>query len=625
MIRYIIIIAFFFPSILIAQTFNGKVTNNKNEPLVGANVNWAGTTIGSSADSQGEFEITLQGITDKRLVISYVGYESDTITITNQTTVNVQLVETATLNEVEVKGKRPGTFISSINPIKTEVITQVELTKAACCDLAGCFNTQGSVQPTTTNIVTNAKELRILGLSGVYNQILIDGMPLIQGLTYTYGVSTIAGTLVDNIYISKGANSVLQGYESISGQINVELKEPDNCEKFLFNAYTNNFLEKQFNANYSHKWKKWSTLVAAHTTQPANNFDRDKDTFLDLPLLTRYSFYNKWKYGNQNDWGWHSRIGLRYVDEKRIGGQTDFNSLTDEGTTNSYGQTVQFSQPELHSKTGYRMNDTHHFLFFASAFQQDQTSYFGTSRYKGDQTNVYANLQYELNWDKDHILKTGISYRYLNLDENISFTQDSLNRTYAGQYLKEEKISGIFAENTFNWNDNKLVLITGLRLDNHNTFGLYLTPRFLLKYNLTESTTARVSVGTGWRTVNLFSENINLLASSRDVIITEELKPERAVNYGVNLTQKIYGENVETQLTLDFYRTQFQNQIFPDYDTEPTKAYISNFTGTSISNGFQAEVGFQFFERVKSHTTTLMYIAPLTEQNLFCHLTPLIE
>jgi outer membrane receptor for ferrienterochelin and colicin len=603
MIRYIIIIAFFFPSILIAQTFNGKVTNNKNEPLVGANVNWAGTTIGSSADSQGEFEITLQGITDKRLVISYVGYESDTITITNQTTVNVQLVETATLNEVEVKGKRPGTFISSINPIKTEVITQVELTKAACCDLAGCFNTQGSVQPTTTNIVTNAKELRILGLSGVYNQILIDGMPLIQGLTYTYGVSTIAGTLVDNIYISKGANSVLQGYESISGQINVELKEPDNCEKFLFNAYTNNFLEKQFNANYSHKWKKWSTLVAAHTTQPANNFDRDKDTFLDLPLLTRYSFYNKWKYGNQNDWGWHSRIGLRYVDEKRIGGQTDFNSLTDEGTTNSYGQTVQFSQPELHSKTGYRMNDTHHFLFFASAFQQDQTSYFGTSRYKGDQTNVYANLQYELNWDKDHILKTGISYRYLNLDENISFTQDSLNRTYAGQYLKEEKISGIFAENTFNWNDNKLVLITGLRLDNHNTFGLYLTPRFLLKYNLTESTTARVSVGTGWRTVNLFSENINLLASSRDVIITEELKPERAVNYGVNLTQKIYGENVETQLTLDFYRTQFQNQIFPDYDTEPTKAYISNFTGTSISNGFQAEVGFQFFERVGTKIT----------------------
>jgi outer membrane receptor for ferrienterochelin and colicin len=598
MFKYIILYIIFFPITVFTQSIRGKVVDNKDEPLIGANIHWINTTIGTSVDVRGEFEIPLHGITDKRIIISYVGYESDTIIITNQISIKVLLKEKTNLDEFIVEGDGPDTYISSIDPIKTEVITKAELTKAACCDLAGCFDTQGSVQPTTTNIVTNAKELRILGLSGVYNQVLIDGLPLVQGLSYTYGISTIPGTLVDNIYISKGANSVLQGYESISGQINVELKEPDNAEKFLFNAYTNNFLEKQLNTNYSHKWKKWSTIIAAHTTQPANKFDRDEDNFLDLPLLTRYSLYNKWKYGNQNEWGWHSRISLRYVNEKRVGGQTEFSASSDKGTMNSYGQTVQFSQPEFYTKTGYRFNDKHHLVFLGSAFQQDQSSYFGTTKFIAEQINTYTNFQHELTWNKNHTLKTGISYRYMNLDENLSFGQDTLNRSYDGRYIKNEQIPGAFLENTFNWKDHLISFITGVRVDNHNSFGTFVTPRALFKYNFSENTTARISAGTGWRTLNLFSENTNLLASSRDVIITEVLNPEQAVNYGANLTHKVYGKNIESQLTFDFYRTQFLNQIFPDYNTDPTKAYISNFTGESISNGFQGELGLEFFEKV---------------------------
>lgn len=598
--QYLLFIALLFPFSIFSQNLEGTVTDSQEEPLVGANLHWIKTSIGTSTDSNGQFEISVKGIKNKRLIISYIGYESDTVLIKNQKTVKLQLKESNTLNAVNVKAKRADSFISDISPIKTEVITSGELTKAACCDLAGCFNTQGSVQPTTTNIVTNAKELRILGLSGVYNQILIDGLPLIQGLSYTYGVSTIPGTLVENIYVSKGANSVLQGYESISGQINVTLKEPDKTDQFLFNAYTNSFLEKQFNANYALKVKQWNTLIAAHTTQPANKYDRDKDTFLDLPLLTRYTLYNKWNHGNQNEWGWHSLISLRYVNEERIGGQIDFNPISDEGSTNSYGQTVRFSQPEFYTKTGFKLDDKHHFVFFASAFYQDQTAYFGTTRYIADQVNAYANLQYELSWNQTHSFKAGFSYRHVNLEEAIYFSSDSLQRTYDGTYLKKEQIPGIFAENTFNWKDQNLTLITGLRVDKHNRFGWFFTPRALLKYNLTENTTARISAGTGWRTLNLFSENVNLLASSRDIVITEVLKPEQAINYGANLTHKIYGKNVEAQLTFDFYRTQFINQIFPDYDTDPTKAFISNFTGTSISNGFQAELGLEFYERVGS-------------------------
>ncbi|VAW22961.1 TonB-dependent receptor [hydrothermal vent metagenome] len=579
-----------------AQNITGKVTDGNNEPLTGASVYWLHTTTGTVTDTKGEFEIALPGDKSSRIVVSYVGYKPDTINISNQKYIAVKLVRDMNLKEVVVEGERAGVSISKINPVKTEVITQVELTKAACCDLAGCFDTEGSVQATTTNVITNSKELRIMGLAGIYTQVLIDGMPLIQGLSYTYGISSYPGTLVNRINVAMGISSVLQGFESINGQINIELKEPGNSEKLLLNLYVNSFMEKQFNANYSHKFKKWSTLFAAHTTQPANKFDRDNDTFLDLPLLTRYSFYNKWKYGNENSWGLNSLIGLRYVNEQRIGGQITFNPSSDEGTTNSYGQTLKYSQPEIYTKTGYRFNSKKSIVLSSSAFYQNQNSTFGTTVYKAGQLSFYTNLQYELKWGKKHLLKTGFSYRYQNREENISFGQNTLGRTYNGKYIKNEIIPGIFAENRFNWKGDKIVLITGLRLDKHNTFGYFVTPRALLKYELAENTTARVSAGTGYKTINLFSENINLLASSRDIIITEQLRPETAFNWGVNLTHNKYWENVTATYGLDFYRTQFTNQIFPDYDTDPTKAIISNFTGTSISNGFQAETNLKFYD-----------------------------
>lgn len=598
--KLLIFIAFLCPASLSAQTLRGKVSGNKTgNPLRGASIYWLGTATSTITDAHGAFEIQLSKESIKKLVVSVTGYQPDTLTIQGQHFVEVKLQGIKVLNEVTIKSERPGTYIPSLDPIKTEVITKTELTKAACCDLAGCFETQGTVQAVTTNAITNSKELRILGISGVYNQVLVDGLPLIQGLSYTYGISSIPGTLVNNIYVSKGANSVLQGYESISGQINVETKEPGNTDKLLLNVYANSFMEKQLNANYTFKLGKWSDLVAFHTTQPANKFDRDHDGFLDVPLLTRYMIFNKWKYGNDEDWGWSSRIGLRYLNEHRIGGQTIFDAENDQGTTRAYGQTVDIQQPELWTKTSYRFNDNHKFSLMASTFHQKQNSYFGTTSYVAHQTSLYANLQYELLYNEKHILKTGISFRHLNVNEDIAFTANPLNRTYAGDYQKNENIPGIFAENTFNWNNNKWVWISGIRLDHHNQFGYYLTPRTLLKYDIREGSTIRASIGTGWRTVNLFSENNNLLVSSRNIVFTEPLKPERAVNYGLNYTQKFGGKNIEGYVTIDFYRTQFQNQIFPDYDSDPGKVIIANFTGNSVSNGFQAEVYAKFFSRLE--------------------------
>lgn len=588
-----------------SQKVTGKVLDNNKEVLIGASVYWLGTTNGTSTDTYGRFEISETESTN-RLIVSFIGYQSDTITVLSQKHLVVRLKEEVLLEEVIISGRKEGAYISKIDPIKTKTITQDELTKGACCDLAGCFGTDGSVQPTTTNIVTNSKELRIMGLSGVYSQVLIDGMPLIQGLPYTYGISSYPGTLVENIFVVIGANSVLQGFESINGQINIQLKNPKESDKFFVNLYANNFLEQQANISYSKKFKKWRTLLAVHSTQPGKKIDRDQDTFRDLPQTTKYSIFNKWKLGDPNTWGFHSMIGLRYVDEGRVGGQMGFDVNTKLDTSNYYGQKVAYSQAELYTKTGYRFDDKKSLVLLSSMVYHDQKSSFGTTRYDAKQLSFYGNLQYELKWNKTHLLKAGLSLRNNEINEQVSFLENSLGRTYDGIYNKEEIIPGVFVENVFNWKA-RATLITGLRVDHDKKNGSFATPRAMFKFNITENTTLRLSGGTGYRTVNLFSENINLLASSRDVVITEELKPETAINWGANLVQTKYWDNLTATFGVDFYRTQFTNQIFPDYDTDHTKAIISNFSGTSISNGLQVETMLKFYD-VFNFTISFNYL-----------------
>ena len=588
MLKYIIYLSLLVPAGSAAQTISGRVVNKNNQPLPGASIVWLSSKKGITAKEDGSFSIKKLA-TNNKLVASHSGYSNDTIDITATDSILFVLKEKSNLQEVVVRSEKDGTILSNITPIKTEILTSVELKKSACCDLAGCFETQSIVQPQTTNVITNAKELRILGLSGVYNQVLIDGFPMIQGLTFTYGISGIPGTLVDNIYISKGANSVLQGHESISGQINVITKQPNATEKIFGNVYMNSFAEKHLNLATNFKAGKWHSLLAFHTVQPANKTDRDKDDFLDLPLLTRYMVMNKWKIGKETDWGWSSEFAVRFLNEKRIGGQTSFKPGNDKGSSIVYGNTVSLNQPEIWAKTSYRFNDKDRLSLYTSAFHQNQDSWFGSLSYKAKQTNAFINLQYELTKSEKYISKTGISFKSLNLDEDIAFTDNFIDRNYDGAYNRNEKILGLFAENTMSFFKGKLTWIAGLRADRHNQFGWYATPRTLLKYDPTSKLTIRANIGSGWRTVNLFSENVGLLASSRDIVFVEALKPEKAVNMGINATQKFESENVSGYVSVDFYRTIFQNQVFPDYDSDPTKAFIKNYTGKSVSNGFQTD------------------------------------
>lgn len=577
-----------------AHNIEGKVWGYENEAktaLHGATVRWINSNIGTSTDENGNFLLDPHDVDDHRIIVSFIGFTTDTIPVETDYLEVILFPSASLLNAVEIKKIRQSSYISSLEARKTEVISQIELTKAACCDLAGCFETQSTVQAQTTNVLTNARELRILGLSGVYNQLLMNGLPMNQGLTYTYGISGYPGTLVNNIYITKGATSVLQGFDGWAGQINMVPKSPDGDEKMLLNMYINSFDEKHVNFNTSFslgKQKNWKSILALHQVLPSRKIDRDNDGFMDLPQLTRSMIYNNYLYTSEES-AWEILLGWRILYEKRIGGQVDFNPEKHNGSNSIYGQSVRLAQPELFSKVKYNLSDVSNLSLHTFFQGQNQKSYFGTTYYEAEQFRFYLNLQHELIWNEGHLLKYGASFRYQDMVENISFPGGSLNRTYDDRYITDQRIPGLFAENAFHWNNDKLVWIIGARIDKHQEFGTFFTPRSLLKFAPSPNHIFRGSIGSGWRQLHLFSEHLNLLASSRDIIIDENLEAETGWNWGLNYTFTYTLGNMEGNISSDYYQTIFSNQIFPDYDRNPGQAFIQNFFGRSVSNAFQIE------------------------------------
>lgn len=566
------------------------IEDKVRSPLTGASVFWINTTSGTVTDAEGKFELSMNGITDKRLIASITGFHSDTISAEDKKYVFINLRSIST-SEIVVEDESGSNFISK-DIVKTEVLTQNEFKKAACCDLSGCFGSNSSVEVAVTDIVTNTKEMQILGLDGSYTQVLIDGIPNMTGLTSRYGLNSIPGTLINKINISKGANSVLQGYESISGIINIELKDYASSERFLVNGYLNDMLEKQVNANYTGKWGKWSSILSLHTAQESKRFDENNDGFLDNPLTTRYMLYNKWKY-DDTDKKVMFDAAVQYIDEARIGGQKNFNA-DNRGSSTVYGQTIDLSSLKLYSKFGKTFKNEDQLKGFISYDVYDELSYYGITKYSGKQKSFYTNIFYEKELVHDNRLKAGISYRNEHIDEDIAFTASS-NKTYAGTYNKKESIPGVFLENVLEAFEHKLMLISGVRYDYHNKYNGIITPRLLAKYEFSPETILRASFGTGFRTINLFNEYSNLFSSGRDIIIEEELNPEKVVNFGVNLVQYFTFGDVHADLVIDYYKTNFINKIIPDYNSNTAVVAFQNLNGSASSDIFQAETNFKFF------------------------------
>ena len=582
-----------------ADEVKGRVygsSDSKKEPLDAAIVKWINTTKGTITDEKGFFEIRRDNITDMRLVVSYTGYKTDTVEVGERNFIEVTIHPNATTDLIQVEDEMSSTYFENVTS-KTEVITSQELVKDACCDLSGCFGRNSSVEVAVTDIITDSKELKILGLEGVYTQILTDNMPLFSGLNVKYGVSSIPGTLIDKITVSKGSNSVLHGYESISGIMNVLLRDFDNSDKLLVNAFLNSMLEKQVNMNFAQNTGKlWNTFASFHSAQKSNRIDENSDGFLDNPLTTRYVLYNKWKYSDSKS-KTEFNIAGRYWNEERVGGQDFFNIDTDEGGNNVYGQTVKINSFEGYSRYSKMLTGKSSMKFYLSGSGYDQNSFYGYTSYDAKQTSLNAMAFYEFEISELSFMKAGMSYKYQDIDETIKFN-DSTEKTYEGDYPTLESLPGVFAESSTNFLNNKATITAGLRYDYHNSYGSIFTPRALIRFQPVDELVLRTSVGTGFRIAKIFSEYSNVLASSRNMIIREELDPEKVLNFGADILFYFQFGEVAGSLNLDYYHTTFMNKIIPDYDSDPSVVYFSNLDGGAHSNVLQAEASLKILKNI---------------------------
>ena len=593
MLRYILLWGLLLPLTAFAQQFSkGTVVDEANLPLMGAEVYWNGTQIGVSTDDNGTFTLK-RTENSNTLVISYIGYKTKTVKVTNSEVLHIQLEPQSALEEVVVTQKRANTMKSQWQVANLHTMSSGELLKAACCNLSESFSTNPSIDVNFSDAVTGNKQIKMLGLTSPYILMAEENIPAMRGASQAYGLSFVPGTWIESIQITKGAGSVINGYESISGQINYEIEKPINARPFFLNLYTSEDSRYELNAHTKVKLSdKWATSLLAHGNVRQRKSDHNHDGFIDNPIGNQINLLNRWQYSNAEK-GWVSFLNLNYMKDERQAGQIDYNPLTDKGTTNAWGSEVNSERFTLSNKTGYVFPDTpYKSIGLQNSFQSHrQDSYFGLNSYDIHQKSWYGNLIYNsIIGNTQHKFATGLSGTYDDYNELLTTS------ALAGDFSRIDRSVGAFFEYTYD-NSSNFSFVAGVRADSHNNLGNFITPRFHLRYNPWKEATFRLSAGRGKRAANVIAENQQLLASSRQLHIIGGdggklygLNPEIAWNYGASFLQafKIWGKNAE--LSVDFYRTHFDNQVVVDLDHSPQQALFYNLDGKSFANSLQAEV-----------------------------------
>lgn len=586
-------------SLLQGKVYGQEVQGNETRklPLAGANVVWLGTTSGAATDADGNFNLRISVQLPHAVVVSFIGYEPDTLMVRpGMSRLEVLLQTNRQLDEVVVSSRRPGSHISTLEPILTNVITENELQRAACCNLSEAFETNASVDVSFTDAVSGAQQIQLLGLAGTYSQILTENTPTVRGLGQPFGLGFIPGPWMEAIHISKGAGSVVNGYESITGQINVELKKPESSDLLFYNFYANDFgrLESSLNAAVRLN-PQWSTMVLAHGEILENQFDHNGDSFLDHPLMRKYNIVNRYRYDRPGVM--ESQFGFRVLQEDRRGGQISFfESDAQPGSLSHYGFGVNTQRYEMFARTGFFLPGQPDGSIGTqlSLIHHKHDAHYGWNEYVGVQQTLYANIIYEnsIARNPDHRINAGVSYIFDDYQEDLLASGETFDLD------RRESVPGVFAQYTL-MVDDVFTGILGARADFHNIYGTFFTPRLHLRGNLTSSTTLRASAGRGFRVPNRIAENTGLLVSNRQIVFQEEIKPEIAWNYGASLTQNFRLLGRDASVSAEFYRTDFINQMIVDVDTDMSRALFYNLEGRSFANNAQVEMRFEplpFFE-----------------------------
>ena len=593
------------------------------EPLIGATVLWLGTDQGTTTDIDGHFELD-KGTNLDKIVISYVSYQPDTIDMTDQSMVSVVLTNAVLLDQVEVVHRKKTTEISYLNPIKVQNIGQKELLKAACCNVAESFETTPAVDVTFTDAVTGTRKIQMLGLEGPYIQIMRENIPYIRGLSAVYGLTYTPGPWLQGIQLNLGTGSVTNGFESFTGQINLEVRKPEDMDQVYLNLFVNEGGRTEANAVFRHKVSdKWFAGTLLHGKYTGIERDRNDDNFLDNPLNTSFIGMHRWKYFGDD--GYRFQIGLKATYLENVSGQIGYNNIKDQEVTNLWGARVLTNRFEGWIKNGkvFEDNPFKSIGFQLSGVYHDQKANYGDLIYDAKQKSFYSNLIFQnIIGNSGHKYKVGLSYQYDNFEEMLGV-----------EYLRNESVPGAFLEYTYSFLE-KFNLILGLRGDHHNNFGFFATPRLHLRWAPNEAFVLRAAAGRAQRTASIFAENTGMFASSRRISLFPDadpsfpygLNPEVAWNYGINLSKMVKINNREAVFGLDYYYTDFQDQVVFDYDDLPNSVLIYNLGGRSYSSSIQAQIDYEIlpqfdmriayrFNDVKTKFTDEVLEKPLISRN----------
>ena len=590
---YLIILSFCCITNIVNAQIKGLIQGadgSQKKPLYGAKIKLLQAKTGAVSREDGTFELVLSKELPDTLVISAFGYNPDTLIVSKKdrfTALNILLYSDKLLPEILIEYRKNGHSISRLKTLHVEELTAIELRKAACCNLSESFETNASVDVNITDAVSGAKKIQMMGLDGVYTQIQMENIPYLRGLESAFGLSSLSGTWIESIQITKGTGNVVNGYESMAGLVNLELKKPDEMEKIYLNVYQNIFGRSEFNFNKGIILNpKWSTGFLGHVSSTYGNIDRNKDAFRDLPTGDNTAFMNRWAYKGKK---MEAQFGINFYRDRKVGGQTSFfRNEENQVDTVNYGVLINSKHIDIYGKTGFFGKRPMQSLGIVYNIKhQEIDGIFGLKNFSGLEKRGYINVIYDdIIGTSDHTIKVGTSFVAIDISQKA----DTLSQK------RMELVPGIFAEYTYT--GRRLTGVFGSRYDYHSIFREQFSPRVHLKYLLSEMTDLRFTAGKGWRVPNFIIDNISLLASSKQWIAPSETKPEISWNIGGSLVHEMKIFERKASISLDFYHTRFENQLIVDRDDAINAIVFSNLKNSSFSNSFQTEFSFSLIKNL---------------------------
>ena len=566
--------------IIKAQTKNkyitGKIYTEERNVLTGANIVWQNTNVGCISDSTGFFKILKLNSTDSpNLLISFIGFKDYIIKFDDVLDYqDVILKKSIQLKNIDINQKVNTTEISLLNPIQVENISSDELCKTACCNLAESFETNASIDVSYSEAVTGNRNITMLGLDGDYLQITKENVPLIRGLSSSYGLNLVPGPWIESMQLSKGVGSVLNGFESTTGQLNINLYNPENSPDFFLNGFFSLSGKEELNLIMPLYKKKWLSSILFHASNYTSRNDKNNDGFLDMPIGNQLNLLKRWQYIANDDL--YLTLSVNAISDNKEAGSNDFNV------------NIQNKLLDIFNKTGWNgFSDPEKSMALQTNFKfYEINSNFGDKFFNAKQNSIYLNYIYQ-----SYLINTNNTYR-----TGLTYYLDDFNKQGILDTNFIDMYSGLYLEYNYLGSENFEILM-GLRADYLNKYGFFYTPKFQIRINPIDEMVVRLSAGSGFRKINPVSDNINILSSNRNININESLNPEIANNFGINIAREFKLFNRPAKINSDFYYVIFQNKVVVDFETQ-NQVYFRNSKSSSNSKVFQFDFNYELIDRL---------------------------